>query len=106
MLAVGLGGRLMSTLGNFVEALDGDGNMRQDKGEVSLTKKLLVLLLSGVIGWAPLGFIESAVALEVAPVQGIYGASGQGIYAALLDLDSSSLKPAAAREGGDAFSAL
>jgi DmsE family decaheme c-type cytochrome len=92
----------MSTLGNFI----GDRNGRRYGGGASLTKRLMSLLLSGLIGWAPLAFVQSASAVEMASVQGVYGASGQGIYAALLDLDKSSVKPARAGHDDEAFSAL
>ena len=102
----------MSTLGDFAEALGGDGNMQRDK--TSLIVKLLSLMLSALIWWAPMGFVQSALAVEVASGQGlygvtangIYGTSGQGVYAALADLDGSSAKPAPAQRDGDAVSAL
>ena len=96
----------MSTLGNFEETLARNENNRRERGGASLIKKLLSVLLSGLIGWAPLGFVQSASAVEVASGQGNYGASGQGVYAALLDLDKSSVKLAPASRDDDAFSAL
>jgi DmsE family decaheme c-type cytochrome len=61
-----------------------------------------------LVGGAVLGLIQPAMAvgLEVAPAQGIFPASGQGVYAALLDLDKSSPQAAPAPRDDSAFSAL
>ena len=68
--------------------------------------RLLSLLKSALVGGAVLGLIQPAYAVEAAPTQSIFPTSGQGVYAALLDLDSSSPKPAPAKRDDDAFSAL
>jgi DmsE family decaheme c-type cytochrome len=69
---------------------------------------LLSLLKSALVGGAVLGLIQPAYAypVEAVPTQSIFPTSGQGIYAALLDLDKSSPKAAPAQRGDDAFSAL
>ena len=74
--------------------------------------RFLSLLKSALVGGAVLGLVQPAFAypVEAVPTQSIFPTSGQGIYAALLDLDKSSpkasLKPAPARRDDDAFSAL
>jgi DmsE family decaheme c-type cytochrome len=68
--------------------------------------KLLSLLKSALVGGAVLGLIQPAYAVQVVSDQAIFPASGQGVYAALLDLDRSSPKPAPAKRDDDAFSAL
>jgi len=68
--------------------------------------RLLSLLKSVLVGGAVLGLIQPAYAVQVVSDQGIFPASGQGVYAALLDLDRSSPKPAPAKRDDDAFSAL
>jgi DmsE family decaheme c-type cytochrome len=67
--------------------------------------KLLSLLKSALVGGAVLGLIQPAFAVGViSSDQPIFPTSGQGVYAALLDLDGA--KPAPAQRGDDAFSAL
>lgn len=67
--------------------------------------KLLSLLKSALVGGAVLGLIQPAFAIGVITSdQPVFPTSGQGVYAALLDLDGA--KPAAAQRGDDAFSAL
>ena len=67
--------------------------------------KLLSLLKSALVGGAVLGLIQPAFAVGVITSdQPIFPTSGQGVYAALLDLDGA--KPAQAQRGDDAFSAL
>src|SRR5664279_450584 len=67
--------------------------------------KLLSLLKSALVGGAVLGLIQPAFAVGViSSDQPIFPTSGQGVYAALLDLDG--VKPAPAQRGDDAFSAL
>jgi DmsE family decaheme c-type cytochrome len=69
--------------------------------------KLLSLLKSALVGGAVLGLIQPAMAVQIVSGQGsIFPSSGQGVYAALLDLDGSSPKPAPAQRDDDAFSAL
>ncbi len=98
----------MSTLGNFAEVLGEDKNMQRDTRGSSLTKKMLSLMLSGLICWAPLGFVQSASATEIASGPGLYGSSGQGVYAALLDLDRAdpNSSPASRSDNDSAFSNL
>jgi DmsE family decaheme c-type cytochrome len=65
--------------------------------------KLLSLLKATVVGGAVLGLIQPAFAVGgISTDQPLFPTSGQGIYAALLDLDG----PATAQRGDDAFSAL
>lgn len=67
--------------------------------------KLLSLLKSALVGGAVLGLIQPAFAVGViSSDQAIFPTSGQGIYAALLDLDG--VKAAAAGPENDAFSNL
>jgi DmsE family decaheme c-type cytochrome len=70
--------------------------------------KLLSLLKSALVGGAVLGLIQPAMAVQIVsdPGPGINPGSGQGVYAALLDLDKSSPKPAPAQRDDEAFSAL
>jgi DmsE family decaheme c-type cytochrome len=67
--------------------------------------KLLSLLKSVLVGGAVLGLIQPAFAVGVIlPDQPLFPTSGQGVYAALLDLDGAGSQPA---QGNDAaFSAL
>src|SRR3954452_22172104 len=53
---------------------------------------LLSVLKSALVGGAVLGLIQPALAVQVVSSQGIFPTSGQGVYAALLDLDRSSPK--------------
>src|SRR5512136_260607 len=65
--------------------------------------KLLSLLKSALVGGAVLGLIQPAFAVGViSSDQPIFPTSGQGVYAALLDLDGA--QPA--QRGDGAFSAL
>ena len=67
--------------------------------------KLLSLAKATLVGGAVLGLIQPAFAIGVITIdQPHFPTSGQGIYAALLDLDGA--KPATAQRGDDAFSAL
>ena len=67
--------------------------------------KLLSLLKSALVGGAVLGLIQPAFAIGViSSDQPIFPTSGQGVYAALLDLDGA--KAAPALRGDDAFSSL
>jgi DmsE family decaheme c-type cytochrome len=68
--------------------------------------KTLSLLKSVLVGGAVLGLIQPAFAVGVISEQGIFPTSGQGIYAALLDLDGAGAKPAPVQRDDDAFSAL
>lgn len=68
--------------------------------------KLLSLLKSALVGGAVLGLIQPAFAVGViSSDQSIFPTSGQGVYAALLDLDGAKTAPAAQQANG-AFSAL
>jgi DmsE family decaheme c-type cytochrome len=53
-----------------------------------------------------LGLIQPAMAVQIVSDPGINPATGQGVYAALLDLESSNPKPAAVQRDDDSFSAL
>lgn len=67
--------------------------------------KLLSLLKSALVGGAVLGLIQPAFAVGViSSDQPVFPTSGQGVYAALLDLDGA--RPAPTQRGDDAFSAL
>src|SRR5476651_2518164 len=66
--------------------------------------QLLSLLKSALVGGAVLGLISPAYAVGAVPDKVIFPTSGQGIYAALLDLDGA--RPAPAGRDDDAFSAL
>ena len=68
--------------------------------------KLLSLLKSVLVGGAVLGLIQPAFAVGAVSDPGIFPKSGEGVYAALLDLDKSSPKPATAQRDDEAFSAL
>jgi DmsE family decaheme c-type cytochrome len=68
--------------------------------------KLLSLLKSALVGGAALGLVQPAFAVGVVSDPGIFPKSGQGVYAALLDLDKSSPKPAPVQRDDEAFSAL
>src|ERR1035437_1032944 len=67
--------------------------------------KLLSLLKSALVGGAVLGLVQPAFAIGVISTdQPIFPTSGQGVYAALLDLDGAN--PAPAQRDDDVFSAL
>jgi DmsE family decaheme c-type cytochrome len=66
--------------------------------------QLLSLLKSALVGGAVLGLIQPAFAVGMIPDKGLFPTSGQGIYAALLDLDGA--MPAPGGRDDDAFSAL
>ena len=68
--------------------------------------KLLSLLKSALVGGAVLGLIQPAMAVQIVSDPGINPGSGQGVYAALLDLDKSSAKPTPVPRDDEAFSAL
>jgi DmsE family decaheme c-type cytochrome len=68
--------------------------------------KFLSLLKSVLVGGAALGLIQPAMAVQIVSDPGINPATGQGVYAALLDLDKSDPKPAAVQRDDDAFAAL
>ena len=74
--------------------------------------KLLSLLKSALVGGAVLGLIQPAFAVgdlsfgQGSSSQVVFPKSGQGIYAALLDLDGAKAKPVAAQRGDDALAAL
>src|SRR5450631_1918377 len=70
--------------------------------------KLLWLLKSALVGGAVLGLVQPAMAVQIVSDPGISinPGTGQGINAALLDLDGPVPQPAAAQRDDDAFSAL
>jgi DmsE family decaheme c-type cytochrome len=68
--------------------------------------KLLSLLKSALVGGAVLGLIQPAMAVQIVSDQGIFPTSGQGVYAALLDLDGSRPQAELSPRDDDAFSAL
>ncbi len=68
--------------------------------------KLLSLLKSALVGGAVLGLIQPAMAVQIVSDPGINPATGQGVYAALRDLDKSDSKPAAVQRDDDSFAAL
>jgi DmsE family decaheme c-type cytochrome len=94
----------MSRLGGFNGCLDSGAQYARACYAQPLTK-LLSLLKSVLVGGAVLGLIQPAFAVGViSSDQGIFPTSGQGVYAALLDLDGA--RPAPVQRGDDAFSAL
>jgi DmsE family decaheme c-type cytochrome len=95
----------MSTFGGFDGCLDRGAQYARACYARPLAK-LLSLLRSALVGGAVLGLVQPAFAVGVMPDQAIFPTSGQGVYAALLDLDKSDPKPAAAQRDDDAFSAL
>ena len=81
------------------------GSGRRDGGRAQPLAKCLSLLRSVLVGGAALGLIQPAFAIGViSSDQPIFPTTGQGVYAALLDLDGA--KPAPAQRDDDAFSAL
>ena len=70
--------------------------------------KLLRLIKWMLVGGAVLGLVQPALAvgLEVTQAQRIFPTSGQGVYAALLDLDRSSASAPQSPRDDEAFSAL
>lgn len=67
--------------------------------------KLLSLLKSALVGGAVLGLVQPAFAVGViSSDQAVFPTSGQGVYAALLDLDGA--KAAPTQRGDDAFASL
>src|SRR5204863_7047839 len=69
--------------------------------------KLFSLLKSALVSGAVLGLIQPAFAVGViSNDESIFPNSGQGVYAALLDVDGANARSAPAQRGGDAFSAL
>jgi DmsE family decaheme c-type cytochrome len=93
----------MSRVGGFSGCLD-RGAQYARACYARPVAKLLSLLKSVLVGGAVLGLIQPAFAIGVIPDKGIFPTSGQGIYAALLDLDGA--KPAPASRDNEAFSAL
>ena len=83
-----------------------EGMLRAASGQASLASEV------GVGGWGGAG-AHSARLRRRRPLldqgsssQVVFPTSGQGIYAALLDLDGAKAKPAPAQRDDDAFSAL
>jgi DmsE family decaheme c-type cytochrome len=66
--------------------------------------KLISLLKSALVGGAVLGLVQPAMAFQIISDPGINPGTGQGVYAALLDLDGAG--PAPAQHDDDVFSAL
>ncbi len=87
----------MSRLGGFKGYLDSGAQYAAACYAQPLTK-LLTLLKSALVGGAVLGLIQPAFAVGViSSDQAIFPTSGQGIYAALLDLDGASASAGSAR---------
>ena len=95
----------MGRLGGFNGCLDGAARYASARCARPLAT-LLSILKSALVGGAVLGLVQPAMAVQIVSDPGTFSTSGQGIYAALLDLDGSSPKPAPARRDDDAFSAL
>src|ERR1019366_6605098 len=103
----------MNTFGDFGTRLHRGSRNTMARCERPLAK-FLTLMKSALVGGAVLGLIQPALAVDVVSSPeglaksspGIYTKSTQGVYAALLDLDGSSPKPAPAQRDDDAFSAL
>jgi DmsE family decaheme c-type cytochrome len=68
--------------------------------------KLCSLLKSALVGGAVLGLIQPAMAVQIVSDPGINPGTGQGVYAALLELDRATAVLAPAPRQDDAFSAL
>src|SRR6202035_5099055 len=100
------GAFLMSRLGGSNVCLEGAARYARACYARPLAS-LLKLLKSALVGGAVLGLVQTAFAVGViSSDQAIFPTSGQGIYAALLDLDGANARPAPAPRGDDAFSAL
>jgi DmsE family decaheme c-type cytochrome len=97
----------MSRSGGFARRLRGGSQYASACCAQPLTK-LLSLLKSVLVGGAVLGLVQPAYAVGVGSDPGIFPKSGQGVYAALLDLDKSSPEPTPAQRHSDdeAFSTL
>ena len=95
----------MSRSGGFARCLGGGDRCARACYAQPLAR-LLSLLKSALVGGAALGLIQPAFAVGIVSEPGIFPKSGQGVYAALLDLDKSSPKPAAVQRDDEAFSAL
>ena len=94
----------MSRLGGFIGCLGGAAQYAKACYAQPLVK-LLSLLKTMLVGGAVLGLIQPALAVGViSSDRPVFPTSGQGVYAALLDLDGA--KPAPAQRDDDAFSAL
>ena len=94
----------MSRLGGFDGCLDRSVQYAKACYAQPLAK-LLSLLKSALVGGAVLGLIQPAFAVgDIPSGQRIFPTSGQGVYAALLDLDGA--KAAPAQRGDEAFAAL
>jgi DmsE family decaheme c-type cytochrome len=95
----------MSSFGGFKGRLD-SGTQFVRACSAQPLAKLLSLLRSALVGGAVLGLIQPAMAVQIVSDPGVNPGSGQGIYAALLDLDRAGLQPAPAQSDEGAFSAL
>ncbi len=95
----------MSRLGGFDGCLDRGAQYARVCYAQPLTA-LLSLLKSALVGGAVLGLVQPAFAVGTMPDQSIFPTSGQGIYAALLDLDGANPKSAPVERDDDAFAAL
>ncbi len=91
----------MSRLGDFDGCLD-RGAQYATACHARPLAKLHSLLKTALVGGAMLWLIQPALAVGAMPDPGIFPTSGQGVYAALLDLDGAK---SAQRDDG-AFSAL
>src|ERR1700722_1299641 len=67
---------------------------------------LCSLLKSALVGGAVLGLVQPAMAVQIVFDPGINPGTGQGIYAALLDLDRADARPVDAPREDNAFAAL
>ena len=101
----------MSRLSGFHGCLDSGAQYARACYAQPLAK-FLSLLKSALVGGAVLGLIQPAFAVgdlsfgQGSSSQVVFPKSGQGIYAALLDLDGAKAKPVAAQRGDDALAAL
>src|SRR5512140_3870750 len=96
----------MTKFGDFRGCLDRGAQHVRACYAQPLTK-LLSLLKSALVGGAVLGLIQPAFAVGViSSDQPIFPTSGQGVYAALLNLDGPNARSAPAQRDNDAFSAL
>jgi DmsE family decaheme c-type cytochrome len=92
-------------LGGFAGCRDGVARYARAFYARPLTK-FLSLLKSALVGGAVLGLVQPAMAVQIVSDPGINPGSGQGVYAALLDLDKSNPTPASVQRDDDSFSAL
>jgi len=89
----------MSRFGGFTRSIERGAQFTRPLA------RLLSLFRATLVGAAVLGLVQPAMAVQIASDPGINPGSGQGVYAALLDLDNAGPKPAPAQHD-DAFTAL